>query len=453
MSRYNYYGGWSWKPDQKTLMRKGLATARYYNILNSTNSALSSESLSNAFMSNKPDFEVGSDGQYSHNEDGELIPFKGVTIIKKEDDPTYHHINVSPEYKDEIGEQGYAMIFEQLLGRSKHKLGDTFITIAPFSDYMNRKVPVQVRAFVEEDSSSAESCSSKPSGLGSEQYFDLSKAKEFESSEHDSSVAAKIDTDDDLKSMTSGVPSSFKDSFVSRTASVDENVVKVGVAKMEKALELAGPIKISSPTSQKRLRAKNLARMELGANIFEKRINGSTDKKINFTLILDRSGSMCGRPIDDSVTMMVILNRIAYKHRGVIDIKLMFTHDGRRDMLKLPLTEEFVKTCTATGGDEQMHQLMDKYRDTLLEQDLIFIYTDGSLGGASINPEWWRRKGKHLTALYTAKDISYDKVRSMVSQCSRYFNESIIRETPEELIDKVAVHIKSKKSTILEHRR
>jgi len=452
MRRHNYYSGWNWKPDQKTLMRKGLATARYYNILNSTNDALSSQSLANAFMSNKQDYEIDTNGEFQHNEDGELIPFKGVTIVKKEDDPTYHHINVSPEYADELGEQGYAMIFEQLLGRSEYKIGDTFTTITPFNDYMNRKVPVQVRKFVEEDNSGKEACDSKPTG-GSEQYFDVNTAKEFEVVEHDSSVAAVIDTDDDLKSLTSSVTTSFKNAFVSHTATVDENIVKVGVAKMEKALEIAGPIKISSPTSQKRLRAKNLARMELGASIFEKQVHFDSDKKINFTLILDRSGSMGGAPIDDSVTMMVILNRIAYKHKGVIDIKLMFTHDGRRDMLQLPLTEEFIKTCTGTGGDEQMHQLMAKYRTTLLEQDLIFIYTDGSLGGASIDPEWWRRKGKHLTALYTAEDISYDQVRSMVSQCSRYFNESIIRETPEELIDKVAVHIKAKKGKILEHRR
>jgi hypothetical protein len=175
-----------------------------------------------------------------------------------------------------------------------------------------------------------------------------------------------------------------------------------------------------------RFNAKAYSRCS-SVGIFDRK-NTSEKGKPKIALIVDCSGSMGGDPIKGAAHMCAILSKL--DQADAIDARIFCTgaSKGKGGGFRVPLPQpDFVwEYLAAYHGHEFLSQTFTKFRQEIVDCDLVACYTDADICDKRLNPSLWRSRGTSCVGLYCG-DVG------QVDVMNRYFDFSIARETPSAL--------------------
>jgi hypothetical protein len=181
----------------------------------------------------------------------------------------------------------------------------------------------------------------------------------------------------------------------------------------------------------KRLDAKALC-MENIEKIYVNK-HGTNGKHLKINLIIDMSGSMSGRPVENAIEMIYIFNEIAAK--GYLTGNVLWSESSSRTKVKFPMPREMVKMMMRTGGGEGLGENLKKYKDMLKEADTNICMTDGQLTNDPILKELYKKEKIEIIGVYVNKNAK--DLTEYTGSLDRWFTRSLVRHTTEELCEKL----------------
>ena len=181
----------------------------------------------------------------------------------------------------------------------------------------------------------------------------------------------------------------------------------------------------------KRLVSKALVRDDIEKMYANKK--GVDGKQLNINLIIDMSGSMDGHPVNNAVEMIYIFNEIANK--GYLNGCVIWSETGSRCKVNFPMPREMIKNMRRTGGGEGLGENLKHYKNELKKADTNICMTDGQLTNDPILKEMYAREKIDIIGVYVnpnAKDLT-----QYTGSLNRWFTRSLVRNTTEELCEKL----------------
>ena len=170
---------------------------------------------------------------------------------------------------------------------------------------------------------------------------------------------------------------------------------------------------------------------------------GDEGKDININLIIDRSGSMSGRPTRESNILTVALNNLAFEYPE-LRVKVILSESSNYASIDLPidtLDSSELWRLDRTGGGEGLTRTMEHYAKEINDADINLIYTDGSIVGDPIPKAEYAAKGIDLIGMYVDTDFTPGDILKHIEKNSRYFMQTIIRSSMVELISELGSKI------------
>ena len=156
-----------------------------------------------------------------------------------------------------------------------------------------------------------------------------------------------------------------------------------------------------------------------------KEITERARKKFNF--VVDCSGSMWGRYMDGSATIVAIFSRLAQK--GLCEGKVVLSSSYGYQTLVLPLRDSTIESHFIPNGDEGFKKTFDAVGDVLSQADINFVLTDGDIVDGPLNKKTLQAKGIKTFGLYVGPS----------GRCNllRWFDRGIAKENLSELADEI----------------
>jgi hypothetical protein len=160
---------------------------------------------------------------------------------------------------------------------------------------------------------------------------------------------------------------------------------------------------------------------------------GDNGKFLKINLIIDMSGSMSGTPVKNAIEMIYIFNEICAM--GHLSGNVLWSETGSRCKVNFPMPKEFVKKMGATGGGEGLGENLQHYKDMLKEADTNICMTDGCLTNDTILKSMYAKEKIDIIGVYVNKDAK--DLTEYTGSLDRWFTRSLVRNTTEELCEKL----------------
>jgi len=181
----------------------------------------------------------------------------------------------------------------------------------------------------------------------------------------------------------------------------------------------------------KRLVSKALCRDDIDKIYSNK--HGNDGKNLNINLIFDMSGSMSGTPVENAIEMAYIFNEIAAQ--GHLSGNIIYSESSSRCKVTFPMPREFIKGMGRTGGAEGLGRNMQHYKKELKEADTNICMTDGQLCDDPILKQMYAKEKIEVIGVYVNEDAK--DLTEYTGSLERWFTRSLVRNTTEELCEKL----------------
>lgn len=181
----------------------------------------------------------------------------------------------------------------------------------------------------------------------------------------------------------------------------------------------------------KRLISKSLVRDDIDKIYSNKK--GENGKHLNINLVFDMSGSMSGEPVKNAMEIAYIFNEIASS--GYLTGSVLWSESSSRCKTDFPMPREFIKKMKRTGGGEGLGRNLGAYKSLLKKSDANICMTDGQLTDEPILKEMYSKEKIQIIGVYVnkgAKDLT-----EYTGSLNRWFTHSLVRNTTEELCEKL----------------
>jgi hypothetical protein len=251
-----------------------------------------------------------------------------------------------------------------------------------------------------------------------------------------------VKKDDDAKSK---VPEGVKryhlpDSVSETMVNTAEEVADI----IEPSLRGKGLSRRSSYVPDKRLHTRNVM-IDYDKEFIHKSVGEG--KSNNIVIVLDRSGSMGGKPANDSSVFVEAINSLVHKYPK-LKCSVVYSDDDDAAIVHLPVakTSKGISTLLEMNGThcaEGLAENMDRYIKRIREAEYVFVYTDGDIVSAPVDKSKYTAWGVELIGLYTANvDMSkpeeyerhYDKNKT-------WFHKVIVSNKITDLAEHVAGYL------------
>jgi hypothetical protein len=177
---------------------------------------------------------------------------------------------------------------------------------------------------------------------------------------------------------------------------------------------------------------KTLCTKALGQDrdkVYKKEAEGHK-RVLKFNVLIDRSGSMSGNPIRNSVLLVYILNLLA--EQGLAQVKVFNSSSNRRTKLVLPVGRNHILNDTKVTGDEGLYKTSKAYEDDIKNTPLVCL-SDFSIVDQPIVKTDWDKLETDTLGLYIN---SRHDVRES-NKGKRWFNKAYKCGTLEQAVEKI----------------
>ncbi len=160
---------------------------------------------------------------------------------------------------------------------------------------------------------------------------------------------------------------------------------------------------------------------------------GEAGKFLNINLIIDMSGSMDGTPVNNAVEMIYIFNEIA--QQGYLKGNVLWSESHTSCKASFPMPREMIRGMTRTGGGEGLGRNLEKNVKMLKEADTNICMTDGQLAEDPILKSIYAKEKVEMIGVYVNKNAK--DLAEYTGSLNRWFTRSIVRNSTEELCEKL----------------
>ena len=186
-----------------------------------------------------------------------------------------------------------------------------------------------------------------------------------------------------------------------------------------------------STNPSKRLKARKLC--EDSDNIYVRKEYRGGHKIDNINFLVDMSGSMNRKPIENGVQILAVFNKLA-KQKYVTG-NIVYSDDRGYTTIQMPVPDETIYRLTnANGSAEGLHKNMMLNTHILKESKILFCITDGQITDQPIDKSFYRKHHINSIGLYV-NDVP--DIMAYSGKLNRWFDKSLVRRTVPELIDKI----------------
>ena len=147
-------------------------------------------------------------------------------------------------------------------------------------------------------------------------------------------------------------------------------------------------------------------------------------------LVIDCSGSMDGKPIEDARLLAWALSYLASlgKIKGCLILSAVKGETAINEVFELPVAKDVVERIHAFGDAEGLNAAILSNQARLADADMVFVKTDGNIYDEPIDRNTVEKKGITVCGLYSG---GVDNAEQMKKHFKRFF----VRDSLESLID------------------
>lgn len=171
--------------------------------------------------------------------------------------------------------------------------------------------------------------------------------------------------------------------------------------------------------------------------------HGEEGKTIKINMVVDRSGSMNGRPTKESNILISALNNLAIEYEEM-DIKILFSESSNFFGIDLPVDNINSKKLwkyDGTGGAEGLSRTINANWDRIKEGDVNLCYTDGSIMDEALDKSHMKSQEVEFVGMYVNRDFTEAEVMKHYEKNAKYFTHVIIRDNMKSLVNELANRI------------
>jgi hypothetical protein len=171
--------------------------------------------------------------------------------------------------------------------------------------------------------------------------------------------------------------------------------------------------------------------------------HGEEGKDIKINVIVDRSGSMHGRPSTESNILIAALNNLAFEYPE-LDVEIMLSETSNYFGFKLPVhnpDSPELWTYNGTGGSEGLARTFKANFDRMKNANVNLVYTDGDIYDEAIDKAYMQSQEIELVGMYVNEDFTEDEVMKYHEKNAKYFTHTIIRDNMLSLVNELANRI------------
>lgn len=189
--------------------------------------------------------------------------------------------------------------------------------------------------------------------------------------------------------------------------------------------------KLNTSNPSKKIRCKVLS-TDTTEKIYQNK-RGENGKHLKVNLIIDMSGSMNGKPVENAVEMIYIFNELALSKK--LTGCVIWSESSNRAKSTFPMPRDFIKRMLNTGGSEGLGRNLKHYIKELREADENICMTDGQLCDDAILKSFYEKEKIRITGVYVNEDAK--DLTEYTGSLDRWFTRSLVRRNMEELTEKL----------------
>lgn len=185
----------------------------------------------------------------------------------------------------------------------------------------------------------------------------------------------------------------------------------------------------TSMSPQKRLNMKGIARGSIDRP-FRKKTEEHPGQK-DVVLILDLSGSMCGRSESAAATIIALFSRLSTKGlvKGHVILSGVKGQKSYWETYRFPIPDSTISQFRAIYDAEGIQDTIKNNIQMLKKADLVFCLTDGQITDAPIDRDSLSKQGISITGIYVGDDAHCN--------LSKWFAKGVARATIKEVADEL----------------
>ena len=168
--------------------------------------------------------------------------------------------------------------------------------------------------------------------------------------------------------------------------------------------------------------------------------HGEEGKDIKINMVVDRSGSMAGRPTREANILIAAFNNLAFEFPE-LDVNIMFSATDHEYKMALPIdnpdSPELWK-MKSTGDAEGLSETIEKHFKRIKEGHVNLVYTDGDIYDEAIDKARYKSQEVELVGMYVNENFSTDDIFRHYEKNAKYFTETIIRNNMVSLVNELA---------------
>lgn len=171
--------------------------------------------------------------------------------------------------------------------------------------------------------------------------------------------------------------------------------------------------------------------------------HGAEGKDIKINIVVDRSGSMNGRPTKESNILISALNNLAFEYEE-LDIEIMLSTTGSFYRYGLPVDDvnsEQLWAFDGTGDAEGLSRTIQQNWDRIKEGDVNLCYTDGSIYDEALDKAKMKSQEVEFVGMYVNSGFTAEDVMKHHEKNKKYFTHTIIRKDMKALVNELANRI------------
>lgn len=171
--------------------------------------------------------------------------------------------------------------------------------------------------------------------------------------------------------------------------------------------------------------------------------HGAEGKDIKINIVVDRSGSMSGRPTKESNILIAALNNLAFEY-DELDISIMLSTTGSYYRYELPVdnvNSEQLWVFDGTGDAEGLSRTIEHNWDRIKEGDVNLCYTDGSIYDEALDKAKMKSQEVEFVGMYVNKSFTAEDIMKHYEKNKKYFTHTIIRKDMKALVNELANRI------------
>ena len=171
--------------------------------------------------------------------------------------------------------------------------------------------------------------------------------------------------------------------------------------------------------------------------------HGEEGKDIKINVIVDRSGSMHGRPSIESNILIQALNNLAFKYEE-LDVEIILSETSNYFNFALPVDgpdSNELWSYENTGGSEGLARTFNANFDRMKNANVNLVYTDGDIYDEAIDKSYMKAQEIELVGMYVNEDFTEDEIMGYYEKNAKYFTHTIIRSNMKSLVNELANRI------------